>query len=150
VPASRLGCRARIATHIAAMTQGLFHDPDEATITRLARAALAALPAEFQPNLADIVIRVQEFADPEQLAAVNLTDPRQLVGLYRGHPVSKQSIWASGDLPPTVFLFRQPLLARWRQTGATLEAVVNHLVVHEVGHHFGLSDDEMHGLEGEA
>lgn len=131
------------------MTQGLFHDPDEATIERLARAALEALPAEFQPNLADIVIRIQEYADPEQLAGVGLTDPRRLVGLYRGHPVSKQSIWASGDLPPTVFLFRQPLLARWRHTAATLEAVVNHLVVHEVGHHFGLSDAEMHGLEGE-
>jgi predicted Zn-dependent protease with MMP-like domain len=79
-----------------------------------------------------------------------LKDPRQLVGLYRGHPVDKQSVWASGDLPPTIFLFRQPLLARWRQTGATLDEVVNHLVVHEVGHHFGLSDETMYGLEDRA
>lgn len=95
-------------------------------------------------------MKVEEFADPEALASVGLTNRWQLVGLYRGHPVNKQSIWVSGDMPPTIFLFRQPLLARWRQTGAPLEAVVNHLVVHEVGHHFGLSDDEMHGLEGEA
>ena len=131
------------------MTDGRFPDPGEDLIARLAHAALARLPAEFQPNLADIVIRIEEFADPEQLASVGLDDPRRLVGLYRGHPVSKQSIWASGDMPPTIFLFRQPLLARWRQTGAPLEAVVNHLVVHEVGHHFGLSDDEMHALEDE-
>ena len=131
------------------MTGMLFTQPSEEAIELLAREALARLPADFQPYLTDIVIQVEEFATPEQLASVNLTDPRQLVGLYRGHPVSKQSIWASGTLPPTIYLFRQPLLARWRQTGATLEAVVNHLVVHEVGHHFGLSDGEMHALEGD-
>jgi predicted Zn-dependent protease with MMP-like domain len=129
------------------VTDDPFQPPSEALIERLAREALARLPEAFQPNLADIVIRIEEFADPEQLASVGLDDPRRLVGLYRGHPVSKQSIWASGDMPPTIFLFRQPLLARWRQTGAPLEAVVNHLVVHEVGHHFGLSDAEMHALE---
>jgi predicted Zn-dependent protease with MMP-like domain len=123
--------------------------PDTDTIERLARAALARLPAAFQPYLGDIVIQIEEFATPEQLASVGLSQPWQLVGLYRGHPVDKQSIWASGTLPPTIYLFRQPLLARWRQTGATLEAVVNHLVVHEVGHHFGLSDADMHGLEGD-
>ncbi len=129
---------------------GRIPEPNADLIERLAREALRRLPDEFHPYLTDIVIRIEEFADPEQLASVGLTDRRQLVGLYRGHPVSKQSIWASGDLPPTIFLFRQPLLTRWRQTGATLEAVVNHLVVHEVGHHFGLSDAEMHELEGEA
>jgi predicted Zn-dependent protease with MMP-like domain len=131
------------------MTGMQLNTPSEETIERLAREALARLPAEFLPYLTDIVIRVEEFATQEQLASVSLSDPRRLVGLYRGHPVSKQSVWASGDLPPTIYLFRQPLLARWHQTGATLEAVVNHLVVHEVGHHFGLSDDEMHALEGD-
>jgi predicted Zn-dependent protease with MMP-like domain len=124
--------------------------PDTDTIERLARAALARLPRAFQPSLADIVIRIEEFANRDQLASVGLAHRWQLVGLYRGHPVTAQSVWASGDLPPTIYLFRQPLLARWRETGATLEAVVNHLVVHEVGHHFGLSDEEMHGLEREA
>jgi predicted Zn-dependent protease with MMP-like domain len=123
--------------------------PDPERIEYLARATLHRLPAEFHAFLGDIVIRIEEFADPEQLASVGLKDRRQLVGLYRGNPVSKQSVWASGTMPPTIFLFRQPLLARWRQTGASLEAVVNHLVVHEVGHHFGLSDAEMHALEGE-
>jgi predicted Zn-dependent protease with MMP-like domain len=128
----------------------LHRAPDAELIERLAHEALRRLPAEFRAHLADIVIRVEEFATSEQLASVGLTYPWQLVGLYRGNPVDKQSIWASGTLPPTIYLFRQPLWARWRQTGATLEAVVNHLVVHEVGHHFGLSDGVMHGLEGEA
>ena len=131
------------------MTGLVFGVPSEEAIERLASEALARLPEEFLPYLADIVIRIEEFASAEQLASVNLSDPRQLVGLYRGHPVNKQSVWASGDLPPTIYLFRQPLIARWRQTGATLEAVVNHLVVHEVGHHFGLSDEEMHALEAD-
>lgn len=130
------------------MTGMIFNAPDAETLELLSREALSRLPEEFLPYLTDIVIRVEEYADPEQLASVGLTDPRRLVGLYRGHPVSKQSIWASGTLPPTIFVFRQPLLARWRQTGAPLEAVVNHLIVHEVGHHFGLSDEEMHALEG--
>jgi predicted Zn-dependent protease with MMP-like domain len=131
------------------VTGGPHHAPDGAIIERLARAALLRLPSEFHPYLVDIVLKVEEFAGPEQLTSVGLSNRWQLVGLYRGHPVSKQSIWASGDMPPTIYLFRQPLLARWKQTGASLEAVVNHLVVHEVGHHFGLSDDEMEALEGE-
>lgn len=131
------------------MTGGPHRAPDGAIIERLARAALLRLPNEFHPYLVDIVLKVEEFAGAEQLASVGLSNRWHLVGLYRGHPVSKQSIWASGDMPPTIYLFRQPLLARWKQTGASLEAVVNHLVVHEVGHHFGLSDDEMEALEGE-
>ena len=123
--------------------------PDAAIIERLAQAALTRLPAAFQPSLADVVIRIEEFATTEQLASVGLAHAWQLVGLYRGHPVTRQSQWASGDLPPTIYLFLQPLLMRWRRSGAPLEAVVNHLVVHEVGHHFGLSDEEMHALEGE-
>jgi predicted Zn-dependent protease with MMP-like domain len=128
----------------------LHQPPDADTIERLARAALDNLPEAFRAHLADVVIRIEEYADAEQLASVNLTKPWQLVGLYRGRPVSRQSVWASGELPPTIYLFRQPLLARWRQTGATLEAVVNHLVVHEVGHHFGLSDADMHAIEDDA
>jgi predicted Zn-dependent protease with MMP-like domain len=118
-------------------------------VERLAREALARLPAEYQPYLSDIVIQIEDFATPEQLASVELKDRNRLVGLYRGSPVTRQSIWSSGNLPPTIYLFLQPLLMRWRMSGTSLEAVVNHLVVHEVGHHFGLSDEEMEELEGD-
>lgn len=126
-----------------------FDTPDAAVIAEKAQAALARLPAAFQEHLRDIVIRVEDFADPQTLSSMGMDSPWQLVGLYRGHPINHQSVWASGDLPPTIHLYRQPLLQRQQQTGASLEAVVNHLVVHEVGHHFGLSDAEMHALEEE-
>lgn len=129
------------------MTKELFNAPEPGTIERKAHEALRRFPDEFGAHLSDIVIRIEEFAEPEMLLSVGLKNPWQLVGLYRGHPVNKQSVWASGDLPPTIFLFRQPLLRRWKQSGASLEAVVNHLVVHEVGHHFGLSDEDMTALE---
>lgn len=121
--------------------------PGTEIIERKAQEALRRFPDEFREHLVDIVVHVQEFADAEMLASVGLENPRQLVGLYRGHPINKQSIWASGDLPPTIFLFRQPLLARWKQTGASLDAVIRHLIVHEVGHHFGFSDADMEALE---
>jgi predicted Zn-dependent protease with MMP-like domain len=124
--------------------------PSPEIIELLAHAALQRLPAEFRAYLGGIVIRIEEFAGREELESVGLENRWQLVGLYRGHPLDKQSIWASGDMPPTISLFRQPLLQRWRQTGASLDAVVYHLIVHEVGHHFGLSDEEMAALEGEA
>lgn len=129
------------------MTKEPVDAPSASIIEKKAGDALRRFPEQFRAHLLDIVIRVEEFADPEMLSSVGLKSPWQLVGLYRGHPVSKQSVWASGDLPPTVFLFRQPLLARWRQSGSSLDAVVNHLIVHEVGHHFGFSDEDMRALE---
>lgn len=122
-------------------------DPAADIIEKKAHEALRRFPEEFREHLVDIVVHVQEFADAEMLASVGLENPRQLVGLYRGHPINKQSIWASGDLPPTIFIFRQPLLARWKQSGASLDAVISHLIVHEVGHHFGFSDKDMEALE---
>ena len=92
-------------------------------------------------------MHVQEFADAETLAAVGLQDPFQLTGLYHGRPMSEESVWSSGQFPPRITLYRQPLLAEWRATGVRLDDLVTHVVIHEVGHHFGLSDEEMHALE---
>ena len=123
------------------------HSADAATFDQFAREALARLPAPFQEHLADIVIRVQEFADRETLEAMGMENPWELTGLYHGHPLSEQSVWASADMPPTITLYRAPLLREWRATGVDLRDLVNHVVVHEVGHHFGLSDDDMHRIE---
>lgn len=122
-------------------------EPDPATFELLARKALDALPAPFAEHLRDIVIRVEDFADAETLDAMGIDDPWDLTGLYHGRPLDEQSIWVAGDLPPVVSLFRQPLLEEWRETGVGLEALVTHVVVHEIGHHFGLSDEEMHAIE---
>lgn len=129
------------------MIERRFDSPEAAVIEQKAHEALRRFPEAFRAHLSDIVIRVEEFADPDTLSKLGMASPWQLVGLYRGHPLNQQSVWASGDLPPTIFLFRQPLLLRQKQSGASLDAVVNHLVVHEVGHHFGLSDEVMKALE---
>lgn len=120
---------------------------DTAVFERLAREALDRLPAPFREHLDDIVIRVEEFADDETLDAMDIEDAWELTGLYHGRPVGEQSVWQTGDMPPTITLYRQPLLAEWRETGVELADLVNHVVVHEVGHHFGLSDDDMHRIE---
>lgn len=121
--------------------------PSAASFERMAHAAFARIPSPFAEHLRDIVVRIEEFADAEALESVGLSDPWQLSGLYHGLPLGEQSAWHSGQLPPMITLYRQPLLAEWRATGVDLAALVAHVVIHEVGHHFGLSDADMHALE---
>lgn len=132
------------------MRNGIFGSPDPATFERLARAALDRLPEPFRLHLGDIVVRVEEFADDETLAALGLDDPWDLTGLYSGRPLSEQSVWVTGEMPPVITLYRAPLVQEWRETGVDLGDLINHVVVHEVGHHFGLSDDDMHRIEDDA
>ncbi len=121
--------------------------PGRAEIEALAGAALEALPPRFRSRCADVVVKVEEFATPEQLASVGLDDRWRLSGLYEGRPLSERSIWDAGEMPAIVTLFRQPLLEEWRATGVRLDELVAHVVIHEIGHHFGFSDDTMHRLE---
>ncbi len=124
--------------------------PDAAAFEALALAAFARIPEPFAGHLAGVRVTVAEFADAETLAAVGLDDPWELSGVYHGRSMDKESIWNSGEMPPVITLFRQPLLAEWCETGVALDDLVSHLVVHEVGHHFGLSDEQMHALEAGA
>ena len=117
----------------------------------LARAALARLPAPFAAHLGDVVLRVEDFADDETLAALGIEDPFELTGVYEGLPVGEKDSGVSGALPDRIRLFREPILDEWISRGdETLEHLVAHVLIHEVGHHFGLSDEAMHDLEGEA
>lgn len=124
--------------------------PSKETMQRLAEQVLRALPEQFRSELDRAVLRVVDFATPEQLASVDLDNKWELSGLYEGRPISEASIWESGELPPRIWLFRQPLLAEMEETGVGLEELVRHVVVHEAGHHFGFSDEDMHRLEDEA
>ncbi len=126
------------------------HAPSAATIEALARDALARIPEPFQTHLADVVLIVEEFADDETLDAMGIEDPFDLTGLYHGRPVGEKSAFDSGGLPDRIHLYRRPILDEWCDTGVMLQALVAHIVVHEVGHHFGLSDDDMHALEDAA
>ena len=121
--------------------------PSAAAIEQLARAALARIPEPFAGYLKDVVLIVDELADDETLDALGIEDPFDLTGLYHGRPVGDKSAWESGALPDRIHLYRRAILDEWADTGVTLEALVSHIVVHEVGHHFGLSDDDMHAIE---
>ncbi len=129
---------------------GTMPEPDTAAFERLAHQALNALPSRFRAHLDGVRVRVEELADAETIECVGLDDPWQLTGLYHGRPWGQQSVWDSGELPPVITLYRRPLLYELEQTGVGLEALVTHVVIHEVGHHFGLSDEEMAAIEDAA
>ena len=132
------------------MGTGQTFAPDAAAIERLAEAAIARLPGTFRKYLANVVLRVDDFADDEVLAELGIEDPFDLSGLYSGRSLDKQDSWISGELPPMIHLYRRPLLDEWAETGVTLEELITHVIVHEVGHHFGYSDAEMHAIEDQA
>jgi len=123
--------------------------PDAAALERLAVAAIRALPEPFAGYLADVVLRIEEFADDETLESLGIDDAWELSGLYHGRPVGERSAWDSGDLPAMITLYRAPLVDEWLETGVELGDLITHVVVHEVGHHFGLSDEDMERLEDE-
>ena len=121
--------------------------PTAADIDAIARRTLAGLPEPFSSSLKDIVLLVEPVADAETARSVGLKHPMQLSGLYQGIPLHRRSVEQSGTLPERITLYSEPLLAEWRSTRFSLEQIVAHVVIHEVGHHFGFSDDDMHALE---
>ena len=124
--------------------------PTDADIEAIAQRTLDGLPSPFAESLGDIVLLVEPVADAETARSVGLRNPMQLSGLYRGVSLNRQSVSQSGTLPERITLYSRPILAEWRSTRVSLEQLVAHIVIHEVGHHFGFSDDDMHALEGEA
>ena len=125
--------------------------PDAAEIEALAKAALAHLPEPFAAHLHGVVLQVEEFADAETLSLLGIADPFELTGIYEGVPVGEKHSAPSGTLPDRIRLFRAPILDEWIARGdETLEHLVAHVVIHEVGHHFGLSDADIEALEDAA
>ena len=132
------------------MGTGQTFAPDAATIERLAEAAIARLPETFRRHLAGVVLRIEDYADDEVLDQLGIEDPFELTGLYSGRSLDKQDSWVSGELPPMIHLYRRPLLDEWAETGVSLEALITHVIIHEIGHHFGFSDAQMHAIEEQA
>ena len=116
-------------------------------IEAIARASLERLPEPFASHLKDVVLTVEDLADDETLSSMGIDDPFDLTGLYHGLPIGQKSVDQSGTLPDRIFLYRRAILDEWAAGGETLEHLVHHILVHEVGHHFGLSDEDMHALE---
>jgi predicted Zn-dependent protease with MMP-like domain len=121
--------------------------PSADEIEAIARRALNALPRPFADSLGEVVLIVEEFADDGTLRSLGIDDPFDLSGVYEGVPLTERSVDHSGTLPERVRLFRGPILEEWSAGEDTLEQLVAHILVHEIGHHFGLSDDDMHALE---
>ncbi len=128
---------------MAAMPQA----PSLDDLDRLARAAWAALPEAFRRLAGDVLIRIEDFADDEILEDVGLEDPFELTGLYQGVDLTQASIMDPTPATPIVFLYRRAILEEWIERGdVSLADLVAHVLVHEIGHHFGLSDAQMDAL----
>lgn len=118
--------------------------PSLADIERLARAAYDALPPAFRQPCEGLLIRVADFADDETLAGMGIEDAFELTGLYRGVALTEKSVMDVATEPDTVWLYRRPILDEWAERGdVTLAALVGHVLVHEIAHHFGYSDDDI-------
>ncbi|HEY6049007.1 MAG TPA: metallopeptidase family protein [Sphingomicrobium sp.] len=124
--------------------------PTSADIEAIARATLERLPSPFADSLGEIVLRIEPVADADTAARLGLKHPMQLSGLYEGVPLNHQSVQQSGTLPERITLYSRPILAEWQSTRFSLAQIVSHIVIHEVGHHFGFSDDDIHALEDSA
>jgi predicted Zn-dependent protease with MMP-like domain len=120
---------------------------DPESFRAMAEAAYKRIPPVFTQHTGDLVIQTPDFADRDVLIELGITDPFELLGLYQGVDVTRKSLFDTMPEADRVFLYRQPILRFWQAGKDSLEAVVEHVLVHEIGHHFGLSDEEMHAIE---
>jgi predicted Zn-dependent protease with MMP-like domain len=116
-------------------------------IEALATEALRTIPEVLRRHVRDVVIQVQDFPDEETEQEMELETPFDLLGLYRGIDLTRQSVSDVRTEPDMIFLYRRPLLDYWCDTGEDLAHIVRHVMIHEIGHHFGFSDEDMEAIE---
>lgn len=121
--------------------------PTLADFERLAADAFYRLPTEFRGLVKDLLIRVEDFATEEDLDDLGIESPFELLGLYRGVSLAHKSVMDAPREPDMVFLFRRAILDVWGEGEESLGDLITHVLVHEIGHHFGLSDDDMEAIE---
>jgi predicted Zn-dependent protease with MMP-like domain len=124
--------------------------PDLAAFDLMMREAFERLPEGFRERSRSLVLKVEDFATDDILDGLGIDSEYDLLGLYQGVSLDKKSVADTGDQLDYVFLFRRPILHYWSEGTETLEDIVVHVLVHEIGHHFGLSDDDMEAIEAEA
>jgi len=114
----------------------------------LANQAYAALPDTFRKMVGDVVFQVADFADEDVLEELGIEDAFELTGLYQGVSLAHRSLFDPAPSAAMVFLYRRPILDEWAERGdLALGELIGHVLVHEIGHHFGLSDDDIHAIE---
>lgn len=118
-------------------------------ILELAETALSAIPQELRNLVGGTVMAVEEAPDDEVLAELGMESPWELTGLYRGTPMTQKSVLDLPAEPDTIVLYREPILLEWIETGEDLFRLVRNVLIHEIGHHFGLSDADISRLEDE-
>ncbi len=126
------------------------HAPSLADLEDLAGQAFLTIPEEFRALVGDVVIRVEDFPDAETETEMELESPFDILGLYRGVSLDRKGLMDQPSQMDMIFLYRRPLLDYWCETGEALDHVVRHVLIHEIGHHFGLSDEDMERIERQA
>ncbi|MBU1383716.1 MAG: metallopeptidase family protein [Alphaproteobacteria bacterium] len=122
--------------------------PSLEDFARLAREAFDALPEPFRSLAGDVVIRIDDFADEEVLAGFGMEDPFELTGLYHGVDVGRREGLGPAPEASRIFLYRRPILDEWCERGDVgLSEIIAHVLIHEIGHHFGLDDDRIDEVE---
>lgn len=122
----------------------------DAQFDRAVEAAVAALPEDFKARLENVAFMVEPFPDAATLREMACESPYDLLGLYRGWPLTERGTDYAGALPDTIHLYQRPILAYCKQTGEDVVDCIVETVIHEVGHYYGLSDEEMEAIEAAA
>lgn len=121
--------------------------PDCDAIALLAEQALLEIPEPLRRHVRGVAISVEEFANDETLAAMGIESEWELTGLYSGTPIGQRSVGDIARPPDLIFLYRQPILLEWVENGEDLGQLVRNVVIHEIAHHFGFTEDEIEALE---
>jgi predicted Zn-dependent protease with MMP-like domain len=140
----------KLTAHAAELNWRQASAPTLADFEAMTAEAFATLPEEFRAMCGDIVVLIEDFPDEAVIADMGLESEFDILGLYSGVALTQQESLGPPRLPNTVHLYRRPILDYWAEHEETLGWIVRHVLVHEIGHHFGLSDETMHGLEDQA
>jgi predicted Zn-dependent protease with MMP-like domain len=123
--------------------------PSLADLEAMAERGLTTIPTSLKRHLGRVVIRIEEFPDTETEQEMELDSPFDILGLYRGVALPRKSVLDARAEPDIIFLYRRPILDYWCETGEDLYHLVRHVLIHEIGHHFGFSDDDMERIEAQ-
>ncbi len=123
------------------------HAPTISTFESLTLEAYSHLPDEFRTLATNLIIVIEDFPTDEVFEDMALETPFDLLGLFEGRGITERFTMETGEMPNRITLYRRPILDYWAENDETLGDIITHVLIHEIGHHFGLSDDDMERIE---